>query len=212
MRTDNNKVFLVDDDTDFRDSMQWLLSSAGYDVVSSASASEFLDSYQNEQGCLLLDVRMPGTNGLALQQILQERDIQLPVILISGHGDIPMAVNAIKAGALDFIEKPFDDRHLLNLVSKALLEAEERFKAHRQTSELKKRFNSLSQREREVMALVIQGQSNREVADRLGISPKTVEVHRARVMAKMQAASLPVLVNMGNQLPQALLPEPQESV
>ena len=212
MRTDNNKVFLVDDDTDFRDSMQWLLSSAGYDVVSSASASEFLDSYQNELGCLLLDVRMPGTNGLALQQILQERDIQLPVILISGHGDIPMAVNAIKAGALDFIEKPFDDRHLLNLVSKALIEADERFKAHRETSELKKRFNSLSQREREVMALVVRGQSNREVADKLGISPKTVEVHRARVMAKMQAASLPVLVNMSNQLPQALMPEPQQAV
>lgn len=212
MRTDNNKVFLVDDDTDFRDSMQWLLSSAGYDVVSSASASEFLDSYQNEQGCLLLDVRMPDMNGLALQQLLQERDIQLPVILISGHGDIPMAVNAIKAGALDFIEKPFDDRHLLNLVSKALIEAEVRFKAHREISELKKRFNSLSQREREVMALVVQGQSNREVADKLGISPKTVEVHRARVMAKMRAASLPVLVNMGNHLPHAMVPEPQEPI
>lgn len=211
MRTDNNKVFLVDDDTDFRDSMQWLLSSAGYDVISSASASEFLDSYQNEQGCLLLDVRMPGINGLALQQMLQERDIQLPVILISGHGDIPMAVNAIKAGALDFIEKPFDDRHLLGLVSKALIEAEKRFKAHRETNELKKRFNSLSHREREVMILVTQGQSNREVADKLGISPKTVEVHRARVMAKMQASSLPVLVNMGNHFPQELLPEPQES-
>ncbi|KGK41546.1 LuxR family transcriptional regulator [Nitrincola sp. A-D6] len=205
MKTDNNKVFLVDDDNDFRDSMQWLLSSAGYNVVSSASATEFLDVYQGEQGCLLLDVRMPGINGLALQQMLQERDIQLPIILISGHGDIPMAVNAIKAGALDFIEKPFDDRRLLSLVSKALLEAESRFKAHHETTQLKKRFDSLSQREREVMALVIQGQSNREVADKLGISPKTVEVHRARVMAKMQAASLPVLVNMGNQLPQALL-------
>ncbi|WP_417580266.1 response regulator transcription factor [Nitrincola sp.] len=201
MTTDNNKVFLVDDDNDFRDSMQWLLSSAGYDVISTASATEFLDTYQNEQGCLLLDVRMPGINGLALQQILQQRDIQLPVILISGHGDIPMAVNAMKAGALDFIEKPFDDRHLLGLVSKALLEAEQRFSAHRETTELQQRFNSLSQREREVMALVVQGQSNREVADSLGISPKTVEVHRARVMAKMQATSLPVLVNMGNRLP-----------
>ncbi|QEW06957.1 response regulator transcription factor [Nitrincola iocasae] len=212
MRTDNNKVFLVDDDTDFRDSMQWLLSSAGYDVVSTASAIEFLDLYENEQGCLLLDVRMPGINGLALQQILQERDIQLPVILISGHGDIPMAVNAIKAGALDFIEKPFDDRHLLSLVSKALLEAENRFKAHDEITELKKRFTSLSQREREVMALVILGQSNRDIADRLGISPKTVEVHRARVMAKMQATSLPMLVNMGNQLPRELLSKLQESV
>lgn len=211
MRTDNNKVFLVDDDTDFRDSMQWLLSSAGYDVVSTGSATEFLERYNNEQGCLLLDVRMPDINGLALQQILQQRDIQLPVILISGHGDIPMAVNAIKAGALDFIEKPFDDRHLLNLVSKALLEAESRFKTHSENIVLKQRFNSLSQREREVMALVICGKSNREVADELGISPKTVEVHRARVMAKMQAASLPVLVNMGNQLSQTLLPEDQHS-
>ncbi len=181
-------------------------------VQSTASAIEFLDLYENEQGCLLLDVRMPGINGLALQQILQERDIQLPVILISGHGDIPMAVNAIKAGALDFIEKPFDDRHLLSLVSKALLEAENRFKAHDEITELKKRFTSLSQREREVMALVILGQSNRDIADRLGISPKTVEVHRARVMAKMQATSLPMLVNMGNQLPRELLSKLQESV
>lgn len=203
MKTDNTYVFLVDDDTDFRDSMQWLLSSAGYSVICAGSASEFLERYQGEQGCLLLDVRMPGTNGLALQQILQERDIQLPVILISGHGDIPMAVNAIKAGALDFIEKPFDDRRVLNLVSKALQEAEQRFKIHGETQTLKQRYQNLSQREREVMALVIQGQANREIAEALGISPKTIEVHRARVMSKMQASSLPVLVNMGNRLTQS---------
>ncbi|MCD8513565.1 MAG: response regulator [Nitrincola sp.] len=94
----NNRVFLVDDDTDFRESMQWLLTSAGYDVVSASSATEFMEIYQGEQGCLLLDVRMPGINGLALQQLLQEKNVQLPIILISGHGDIPMAVNAIKAG------------------------------------------------------------------------------------------------------------------
>ncbi|TVQ68981.1 MAG: DNA-binding response regulator [Oceanospirillales bacterium] len=200
MNNHNNRVFLVDDDTDFRESMQWLLSSAGYEVISSSSATDFLETYHGEQGCLLLDVRMPGINGLALQQILHERNIQLPIILISGHGDIPMAVNAIKAGALDFIEKPFDDRHLLNLVSKALVIAEERFKTFKENQQIQLRYETLSQREREVMSLVINGQANREIAESLGISPKTVEVHRARVMSKMQAASLPELVNMNNRL------------
>ena len=200
MNNHNNRVFLVDDDTDFRESMQWLLSSAGYEVISSSSATAFLEAYQGEQGCLLLDVRMPGINGLALQQILHERNIQLPIILISGHGDIPMAVNAIKAGALDFIEKPFDDRHLLNLVSKALVIAEERFTTFKENQQIQLRYETLSQREREVMSLVINGQANREIAESLGISPKTVEVHRARVMSKMQAASLPELVNMNNRL------------
>lgn len=200
MNNYNNRVFLVDDDTDFRESLQWLLSSAGYDVMSSNSATDFLGRYQGERGCLLLDVRMPGINGLALQQILQERDVQLPIILISGHGDIPMAVNAIKAGALDFIEKPFDDRHLLSLVSKALQIAEQRFKDFEDNQIIQQRFETLSQREREVMTLVINGQANREIAESLGISPKTVEVHRARVMSKMLASSLPELVNMNNKL------------
>lgn len=190
------RVFLVDDDTDFRESMQWLLTSSGYEVVSASSAAEFMEVYRGEQGCLLLDVRMPGINGLALQQLLQEQNTPLPIILISGHGDIPMAVNAIKAGALDFIEKPFDDRRLLNLVAKALETAAQRFEAFDQTQAIKARFSSLSQREREVMSLVIEGRANREIAEQLGISPKTVEVHRARVMTKMQANSLPELVNM----------------
>lgn len=198
----NNRVFLVDDDTDFRESMQWLLTSAGYDVVSASSATEFMEIYQGEQGCLLLDVRMPGINGLALQQLLQEKNVQLPIILISGHGDIPMAVNAIKAGALDFIEKPFDDRRLLGLVAKALELAELRFEAFRENQKIESRYATLSQREREVMSLVIDGLANREIAETLGISPKTVEVHRARVMSKMQAASLPELVNMNNKLKQ----------
>lgn len=198
----NNRVFLVDDDTDFRESMQWLLTSAGYDVVSASSATEFMGIYQGEQGCLLLDVRMPGINGLALQQLLQEKNVQLPIILISGHGDIPMAVNAIKAGALDFIEKPFDDRRLLSLVAKSLEIAEQRFEAFRENQKIESRYATLSQREREVMSLVIDGLANREIAETLGISPKTVEVHRARVMSKMQATSLPELVNMNNKLKQ----------
>ncbi len=200
MNNHNNRVFLVDDDTDFRESMQWLLSSAGYEVISSSSATDFLEAYQGEQGCLLLDVRMPGINGLALQQILHERNIQLPVILISGHGDIPMAVNAIKAGALDFIEKPFNDKHLLNLVSKALNVAVERFEQFNAKQEVLHQYETLSHREKEVMTLVVSGLANREIAESLGISPKTVEVHRARVMSKMRASSLPELVNMNNKL------------
>ncbi len=196
----NNRVFLVDDDTDFRESMQWLLTSAGYDVVSASSATEFMGIYQGEQGCLLLDVRMPGINGLALQQLLQEKNVQLPIIVISGHGDIPMAVNAIKAGALDFIEKPFDDRRLLGLVAKALELAELRFEAFRENQKIQSRYATLSQREREVMSLVIDGLANRESADTLGISPKTDQLHRARVMSTMQATSLPELDNINTKL------------
>ncbi len=200
MNNENKRVYLVDDDTDFRESMQWLLSSEGYDVVCASSASEFLENYQGELGCLLLDVRMPGMNGLALQQILQDKEIPLPTILISGHGDIPMAVNAIKSGALDFIEKPFNDRHLLNLVQKALEIAEDRFQQYQELLRIRQHYQDLSQREVEVMSLVIEGHANREIAETLGISPKTVEVHRARVMSKMHASSLPELVNMNNKL------------
>lgn len=200
MNTDNNNVFIVDDDTDFRESMQWLLESSGYSVRAFASAQSFLNAYDHSPGCLLLDVRMPEINGLALQQLLLERRIPLPIILISGHGDIPMAVNAMKAGALDFIEKPFDDKRVLELVSRALEIGRQRFQARRETEQLEQHYQHLSQREREVMALVVEGQANREIAENLGISPKTVEVHRARVMSKMQADSLPHLVNMASRL------------
>ena len=193
-------VFIIDDDADFRDSMQWLLESTPYNVESFASAQLFLDQYDGRSGCMLLDVRMPEINGLALQQLMLERDIRLPVIIITGHGDVPMAVNAMKNGALDFLEKPFDDEVLLRLVDKAMAEAGKRFSEQNEQRELQELYETLSRREREVMELVVTGNSNREIAETLGISPKTVEVHRSRVMSKMRAESLAQLVQMYSRL------------
>lgn len=193
-------VFIVDDDDDFRDSMQWLLEAEGLRVTSFASASAFLETYDGQPGCMLLDVRMPDINGLALQQILLDKGFSLPIIVISGHGDIPMAVTAIKNGAMDFIEKPFDDAVLLHRVNLGLKQACEQQRQNRLRNETRGRYESLSRREKEVMALVVAGRANREIAEDLGISPKTVEVHRSRVMGKMQADSLPQLVNMAGLL------------
>ncbi len=196
-------VFLVDDDDDFRESMQWLLESADLRVSAYCSAQAFLDTYQGEPGCLLIDVRMPEISGLALQQMLRSRGIDLPTIIMTGHGDIPMAVSAMKNGALDFLEKPFDDEVMLQQVRQALSLAAEQQQARQQDGQLLQYYASLSRREKEVMALVVQGLANREIAESLGISPKTVEVHRSRVMHKMQAANLAELVHQAARLPQA---------
>lgn len=196
----NGTVFIVDDDDDFRDSMQWLLESDDLPVKSFSSARDFLNNYKDDQGCMLLDVRMPEINGLALQQIMLERDIRLPIIVLSGHGDIPMAVTAMKNGAIDFLEKPFDDEVLIPLVQNALKKSDEILAAQQQREQIHQLYETLSRREREVMALVVSGKANREIAEELGISPKTVEVHRSRVMSKMRAESLPVLVNQAAQL------------
>lgn len=193
-------VFIVDDDDDFRDSMQWLLESDDLPVRSFSSARDFLSNYKGERGCMLLDVRMPEINGLALQQIMLERGIRLPIVVLSGHGDIPMAVTAMKNGAIDFLEKPFDDEVLIPLVQSALSKGDEQFKDLQQLEQIRKLFEGLSRREKEVMALVVTGKANREIAEDLGISPKTVEVHRSRVMSKMRAESLPELVNQAAQL------------
>lgn len=193
-------IYIVDDDEDFRDSMQWLLESASHEVITFPSAQAFLDNFNGEIGCMLLDVRMPEINGLALQQIMQDRDIQMPIIVLSGHGDIPMAVSAMKHGALDFLEKPFDDEVLLRLVDKALKRADEMRHEQGELNEIQICHESLSRREKEVMNLVVTDKANREIAEELGISPKTVEVHRARVMSKMRASSLPVLVQQAARL------------
>lgn len=200
MTSNSKTVFIVDDDADFRESVQWLLESTQYAIESYASAQEFLDAYDQRAGCLLLDVRMPEINGLALQQIMQDQDIRLPVIILTGHGDVPMAVSAMKNGAMDFLEKPFDDDVLLKLVDKAMQEAEQRFSQLGEEQVLREYFDTLSRREREVMELVVNGNSNREIAETLGISPKTVEVHRSRVMSKMRADNLAQLVQMNNRL------------
>ncbi|MDO6562296.1 response regulator [Amphritea sp. 1_MG-2023] len=196
----NGTVFIVDDDDDFRDSMQWLLESDDLSVKSFSSARDFLSNYQDDQGCMLLDVRMPEINGLALQQIMLEKEIRLPIIVLSGHGDIPMAVTAMKNGAIDFLEKPFDDEVLIPLVQRALKQSDQILAGQQQRQQIQQRYETLSRREREVMALVVSGKANREIAEELGISPKTVEVHRSRVMSKMRAESLPDLVNQAAQL------------
>ncbi|WP_261844762.1 response regulator transcription factor [Aliamphritea ceti] len=200
MQKHPGNVFIVDDDDDFRDSMQWLLESADLNVSSFASARDFLSTYKGESGCMLLDVRMPEINGLALQQIMQEREIRLPIIVLSGHGDIPMAVTAMKNGALDFLEKPFDDEVLLPLVENALTHSANLMESQQQQQHIQDLHDSLSRREKQVMVLVVAGRANREIAEELGISPKTVEVHRSRVMSKMRAASLPELVKQADQL------------
>lgn len=193
-------IYIVDDDEDFRDSMQWLLESANHKVITFPSARDFLDNFDGEIGCMLLDVRMPEINGLALQQIMQERGINMPIIVISGHGDIPMAVSAMKQGAMDFLEKPFDGDVLLRLVNRALTKANKAKDEQGAQQEILDCYANLSRREKEVMALVVAGNANRQIAEELDISPKTVEVHRSRVMSKMRAGSLAELVKQAAQI------------
>ena len=188
-------VYLVDDDEALRDSLVWLLESQGFKVAAFASAEYFLRAWRPEfNGCLLLDVRMPGISGLELHERLRAQYCTLPVIFITGHGDVPMAVAALKKGAVDFIEKPFNDAELLRLVSQCLVREQESRSRRRQDAEVSRRLDQLTQREREVLELIIAGKLNKQIADVLGISIKTVEVHRARVMEKMAAQSLAELV------------------
>lgn len=190
-------VFVVDDDLAMRTSLQWLIESVGMQVKTYESAQAFLDAYYpGRAGCLLLDVRMPGISGLELQAYLNKKEIRLPVIIITGHGDVAMAVKAMKAGAVDFIEKPFDDEALLNSIKKALQYDEKQRALRAQRADLAARLAELTPREHEVMAMVTDGKSNREIAAALGVSAKTVEVHRARVMDKMRADSLAELVRL----------------
>ena len=188
-------IYLVDDDEALRDSLVWLLESQGFKVAAFASAEDFLRRWRPEfNGCLLLDVRMPGMNGLELHERLKARFSTLPVIFITGHGDVPMAVSALKGGAADFIEKPFNDADLLRLVSQCLSREREEGARRRQGAEVSRRLAQLTVRELEVLDLIIAGKLNKQIADTLGISIKTVEVHRARVMEKMGAQSLAELV------------------
>ena len=188
-------IYLVDDDEALRDSLVWLLESQGFKVAPFVSAEDFLRAWRPEfNGCLLLDVRMPGMSGLELHERLRARHCTLPVIFITGHGDVPMAVAALKKGAVDFIEKPFNDTELLRLVSQCLVKEQESRSRRRQDAEVSRRLDQLTQREREVLDLIIAGKLNKQIADVLGISIKTVEVHRARVMEKMAAHSLAELV------------------
>lgn len=190
-------VFVVDDDQAMRTSLQWLIESTGMQVRTFASADSFLAAYYpGRAGCLLVDVRMPGMSGLELQAYLAREGHQLPVIIITGHGDVAMAVKAMKSGAVDFIEKPFHDEDLLRSIRKAL-EIDQRLRMTQGTrAEVSARLAELTPREHEVMAMVTDGRSNKEIAAALGVTAKTVEAHRARVMEKMRAESLAELVRM----------------
>ena len=188
-------VFVVDDDEPLRDSIQWLLEAHGYRVVLYDSAERFLaDAAATQPGCLLLDVRMPGMSGQQLFDALIERGSRMPVVFITGHGDVPMAVAAIKKGAVDFIEKPFGEQELLRLVAHCLERDAEQRKAVAASASIAARLAALTPREREVLDLIVAGKLNKIIADRLAISPKTVEVHRARVMEKMGVRSVAELV------------------
>ncbi|MGE0746253.1 MAG: response regulator transcription factor [Rhodospirillales bacterium] len=197
MATDS-VVFVVDDDDAVRTGLEALLSVKGFAVRSFASAEAFLASLSPDvDGCVLADVRMPGMSGLELQRELIMRDVGLPVVIITGHGDIPMAVSAIKAGAVDFIEKPFDAPVILSAVDEALRRSPGSAQnLARDREAFAQRLQQLSPREREVMELVVGGHPNKVIAHRLGIALRTVEIHRARIMEKTGARNLSELVRM----------------
>lgn len=190
-------VFVIDDDADVRDSLKWLLESVGLRVQTFENALAFFESFDKSQsGCIVMDVRMPGLSGINAQKKLAEHDIELPVIMISAHGNVDMAVTALTQGALTFIEKPFDDQVLIDHVHDAL--EKDRARVARETSRarIRERYDSLTRRERQVMELIVKGYSNQEAADELGINRKTVEGHRANLISKMQVDSLAELVQI----------------
>jgi FixJ family two-component response regulator len=204
----NPRVFVVDDDRSIRESLSDLIRSAGLNVQTFASAHEFLISQRPDvPSCLVLDVQLPGVSGLDLQQQLAEGNAPMPIIFITGHGDIPMTVRAMKAGAVEFLTKPFDDDVLLHAIGHALECSHTALGHEAELRALQDRYASLSRREREVMALVVSGLLNKEVGWELGISEITVKAHRGQVMRKMQAASLAALVHMAARL--RLAPAPQ---
>ncbi len=190
-------VFVVDDDASVRGALARLLHSAGYQTETFASAEGFLaQSRFDAPGCILLDVRMPGLNGLELQQALAAANRQLPIVFITGHGDVPMSVRAMKAGAEDFLPKPFDDEELLKAVARALNKSQREQNERTEVAEIRRRLSSLTPREREVLCHVVAGQLNKQIAADLSIAEKTIKVHRGRVMEKMGASSLAGLVAM----------------
>ena len=190
-------VHVVDDDEAVRDSLALLLESSGMSARTYDSAAAFLRALPNlASGCVLTDVRMPDLDGLELQRRLMELGVQMPVIVMTGHGDVPIAVEALKAGAADFLEKPFDDAQLLAAVSSALAAGQRAQDEQAALAGIARRLTSLTPREREVLDRLVAGQPNKTIAYDLGSSPRTVEVHRARVMEKMGVRNLPELVRM----------------
>ena len=197
MKPRNPIIIVVDDDAGVRNAMRSLLKSVGLESAQYPSAQEFLAAYQASQpGCLVLDIRMPGMSGLELQQQLNLRGAVIPVIFMTGHGDIPMAVEAMQHGAFDFLQKPFRDQDLLDRIQRAIVKDAELRKSLGEHARIKEHLETLTPREREVLDLMTQGKQNKVIAQDLGVSPRTVEIHRARVMEKMSAQSVAELVRM----------------
>lgn len=197
--TKQQTVFVVDDEPDVRAALRLLIKSVGYSVECFATADEFFNQFQAErQGCLILDVRMPGMSGMDLQEKLAAMDTLLPIIMISGHGEIPMAVKAVQNGAIDFLQKPFSDQQLLDRISQALTINSQRHDSFDIRNNAQKKFNSLTPREREIFSEVVAGKLNKVIAYELNISTRTVEIHRAKAMEKMGAKNLSELINLAN--------------
>lgn len=190
-------VFIIDDDEAVRDSLELLLRSEAIPTRCFASANEFIEHFDGQvQGCLLLDIRMPGMTGLQLRDWLDKRDAKLPIIFITGHGDVPMAVEAMRRGAIDFIQKPFNDEELLERVREALEDAADELADQQRTKRFAERYGQLTPREQEVMSQVVAGLANKVIALNLDISQRTVEIHRGRVMHKMGVRSVAELVRV----------------
>jgi len=203
---DTATVYVVDDDEQVRKSLRWLIEPLGLGVISCPDAYQFLEQYvPDSTACLLLDVRMPLMSGLELQELLGKRGIKVPIIFISGHADVPMSVRALKAGAFDFLEKPFNGQVLLDSIQRAIVWARQTREEREVETAVRSRLSLLSERERQVMDLVLAGHTNRRIADELGITVRTVEAHRAKIMEKMHADSLMLLARM--LVPQTL-PQP----
>ena len=196
MKEDLPLVYLVDDDEAVRDALGLLFKSIGLEHEAYASALDFLEGYDDRKhSCLVADIRMPGLSGLELQQRLNEQRAEVPIIFITGHGDVPMAVTAMKSGAADFIQKPFRDQDLIDRINKALARDLENRKGRAEQAEIRNRLALLTPREREVMQRVVRGQANKVIAMDLGVSQRTVELHRARVMRKLKMRSVAELVH-----------------
>jgi FixJ family two-component response regulator len=201
MKQAQNRVFVVEDDASMRHALQNLLRSVGLEPQLFASAQEFLDADRPDlPSCLILDVRLPGLSGLDLQRELAASKVHIPIIFITAHGDIPMSVRAMKAGAVEFLTKPFRDQDLLDAIQLSLIQDRTRRQKEGELAELQKRLQSLTSRERELFPLVVSGRSNKEIAGEIGTSEITVKVHRANLMRKMQAASFAELLRMAADL------------